>query len=190
MAHVLPYRERLQALLGAARPRSWHHQIVTTPQATPAPAPGTKPAPTHPCQRCGKPIPIDKGLCETCNPLGLRDSSSSQVHAIAIGGIAVFVLLLAVAGRVALAGIGPFEATVAAAAPQDAGLAVTLTVTNRGSSNGQTTCHVTDPADRTSNPGAYVLTPSVPAGQTITFTKHVTELGTTVRPLAVECPMP
>ena len=163
---------------------------MTTPTAAPASAPNAKPAPTHPCQRCGTPIPIDKGLCENCNPLGLRDSSSSQVHAIAIGGIALFVLLLAVAGRVALAGIGPFDATVGGATPQDAGLAVTLTVTNRGSSSGQTTCHVTDPADRTSNPGAYVLSPSIPAGQTVTFTKHVTELGTTVRPLAVECPTP
>jgi hypothetical protein len=164
---------------------------MTTPQATPASAPpDAKPAPTHRCQRCGSPVPIDVGLCEKCNPLGLRDSSSSQVHAIAIGGIALFVLFLAVAGRVALAGIGPFDATVASATPDGAGLAVTLTVTNRGSSSGQSTCHVSDPADRTSNQGAYVLSPSVPAGQTVTFTKHVTELGSTVRPLAVECPAP
>jgi hypothetical protein len=163
---------------------------VTTPQAAPASAPEAKAAPTHPCQRCGAPIPIDKGLCENCNPLGLRDASSSQVHAIAIGGIALFVLLLAVAGRIALAGIGPFDATIAGAAAQDAGLAVTLTVTNHGSSSGQTTCHESDPADRTSNPGAYVLSPTIPAGQTVNFTKHVTELGKTVRPLDVECPTP
>jgi hypothetical protein len=164
---------------------------VTTPRAAPtASAPGAKPAPTHPCQRCGAPIPVDAGLCERCNPLGLRDSSSSQVHAIAIGGIAVFVLFMAVAGRLALAGIGPFDATIATAVPDGSGLAVTLTVTNHGSSSGQTTCHVTDPTDRTSNPGAYVLSPSIPAGQTVTFTKRVTELGTTVRPLVVECPKP
>jgi hypothetical protein len=164
--------------------------VVTTPQAAPASAPGAKPAPTHSCQRCGAPVPIDVGLCERCNPLGLRDSSSSQVHAIAIGGIALFVVFLAVAGRLALAGIGPFDATVANATPDGAGLAVSLTVTNHGSSSGQTTCHVTDPADRTSNLGAFVLSPSIGAGETVTFTKHVSELGATVRPLAVECPIP
>jgi len=163
---------------------------VTTPQATPASAPGVKPGPTHPCQRCGAPIPVDIGLCERCNPLGLRDASSSQLHAIVVGGIALFVLVLAVAGKVALSGIGPFDATVASATPDGAGLAVTLTVTNHGTSSGQSTCHVTDPADRTSNLGSYVLSPSIDAGQTVTFTKHVAELGSTVRPLAVECPIP
>ena len=112
------------------------------------------------------------------------------MHAIAIGGIALFVLVLAVAGRVALAGIGPFNATVANVVPAAGGLDVTLTVGNAGSSSGQTTCHVTDPADRTSNQGAFVLSPSVAAGQTVTFTKHVTELGTTARSLEVECPTP
>jgi ribosomal protein L40E len=159
--------------------------------AAPAPVtPGAKPAATHPCQRCGAPVPIDVGLCEKCNPLGLRDSSSSQVHAIAVGGIALFVLVLAVAGRFALAGIGPFNATVANVVPATGGLDVTLTVTNSGSSAGQSTCHITDPTDRTSSQGAYVLSPSVAAGQTTTFTKHVTELGTTVKPLEVECPTP
>jgi hypothetical protein len=164
---------------------------VTTPRTAPTPAaPGAKPEPTHPCQRCGAPIPVDRGLCERCNPLGLRDVSTSQVHAIAIGGIAVFVLVLAVAGRLALSGIGPFNATIAGVTPAGSGLDVTLTVRNTGSSSGQTTCHVTDPADRTSNQGAYVLSPSVGAGETVTFTKRVTELGTTTRPLEVECPSP
>ena len=159
--------------------------------AAPAPAaPGAKAAPTHPCQRCGAPVPVDVGLCEKCNPLGLRDSSSSQVHAIAIGGIALFVLVLAVAGRFALAGIGPFDAAIANVVPVQDGLDVTLTVKNTGSNSGQTTCHVTDPTDRTSNQGAFVLSPSVAAGQTVTFTKHVTELGTTAKPFEVECPVP
>jgi hypothetical protein len=163
---------------------------VTAP-ATSAPTPKpARPAPTHPCARCGAPVALDVGLCERCNPLGLRDSSSSQVHAIAIGGIALFVLVLAVAGRVALSGIGPFTATVANVVPAQQGLDVTLTIQNTGSSSGQTTCHISDPADRTSNQGAYVLSPSVAAGETVTFTKHVTELGATTKPLEVECPTP
>ena len=164
---------------------------MTTPRAAPnASATGAKPAPTHPCARCGAPVPIDVGLCERCNPLGLKDSSSSQVHGIAIGGVIAFVLFLAVAGRLALAGVGPFEALYAGATPDGTGLAVTVTITNRGTSSGQTTCRVTDPADRTGNTGGIVLSPSIPAGETVTFTKHVTGLGTSVRPLAVACDSP
>jgi hypothetical protein len=113
------------------------------------------------------------------------------VHAIAIGGIAA----VRAGSSPSPAGwrcpgIGPFTATVANVVPAQQGLDVTLTVRNTGSSSGQTTCHISDPADRTSNQGAYVLSPSVAAGQTVTFTKHVTELGTTTKPLEVECPTP
>jgi hypothetical protein len=139
--------------------------------------------------RCGAAVPIDVGLCERCNPLGLRDSASSQVHAIAVGGIVAFIVILAIAGRFALAGIGPFQAS-ATAVPDGAGLAVTLTVTNQGSSVGQTTCRVSDPADRTGNLGGFVLSPKIEPGATVTFTQHMTELGATVRPLAADCSAP
>jgi hypothetical protein len=135
-------------------------------------------------------VPLDVGLCERCNPLGLRDSSSSQVHGIAIAGVIAFVIFLAVVARFAVAGIGPFEARVAQAVADGNGLAVTLSVTNRGTSDGQTTCRVTDPADRTGSAGAFVLSPSIAAGQTVTFTPRITELGATVRPLVVECSSP
>ena len=90
-------------------------------------------------------MPLDVGLCERCNPLGLRDVSSSQVHGIAIGGVVTFIVIMAIVGRLLLAGIGPFKATVAQVVPDGAGLAITLTIENEGSKAGQTTCHVTDP---------------------------------------------
>jgi len=164
---------------------------MTAPDTVPPPtAPGAKPGLTHACARCGAPVPLDVGLCERCNPLGLRDSSSSQVHGIAITGVIAFVIFLAVVARLAVAGIGPFEATVAEVVADGNGLAITLSVTNRGTSDGQTTCRVTDPADRTGNAGAFVLSPSIGAGQTVTFAPRITELGVTVRPLAVECTSP
>ena len=47
-------------------------------RAAPAPVAPTRlptPAsPTHPCARCGAPVGPGIGLCERCNPLGLRDS--------------------------------------------------------------------------------------------------------------------
>jgi hypothetical protein len=164
---------------------------VTTPPATASnPAPGTKPELTHACARCGAPVPLDVGLCERCNPLGLRDVSSSQVHGIAIAGVITFVIILAILAKLALAGMGPFVATIAPAVADATGMTITLSVTNKGTSTGQSTCQVTDPADRTGSTGAFVLTPKIEAGQTLTFSQHVTELGTVVHPLEIECSGP
>lgn len=166
-------------------------KLVTAPQTVaPKTAPGAKPELTHPCARCGAPVPIDVGLCERCNPLGLRDVSSSQVHGIAIAGVVAFVVLLAVAAKFALAGVGPFQATIAAPVADATGLTLALTVTNKGTSTGQSTCQVTDPADRTGSPGVFILTPKIDGGATITFDSHVTVLGTVVRPLEIECSGP
>ena len=164
---------------------------MTSPRTAAAKAtPDQKPGLTHPCARCGAPVPLDVGLCERCNPLGLRDVSSSQVHGIAIAGVVTFVIILAVVGRLLLAGIGPFEATVAKVVPDGAGLAITLSVTNEGKSTGQTTCRVTDPQSRTSGMGGFMLSPRIDPGATITFTQTVTDLGSAVRPLEVECESP
>jgi hypothetical protein len=145
---------------------------------------------THGCARCGAQVPLDVGLCERCNPLGLRDVSSSQVHGIAIGGVVLGVVLLAIVARLALSGIGPFDASVAGALADGNALAITLSVTNRGTSEGQTTCRITDPADRTGSIGGFMLSPKIGPGRTVTFTQRVGELGPTVRPLAVECRTP
>ena len=66
---------------------------------------------------------------------------------------------------------------MAGAVPDGDGLAVTLTVTNHGSSAGQTTCRVTDPADRTGNIGGFMLSPQIEPGETVTFTQRLTALG-------------
>lgn len=150
----------------------------------------TTPGLTHGCARCGAQVPLDVGLCERCNPLGLRDVSASQVHGIAIAGVMTFIVILAVVGRFVLAGIGPFEAAVTKVVPDGTGLAVTLTVTNSGSSAGQTTCHVTDPTSRSNGMGGFMLSPTVEAGETVTFTQTVKDLGSTLRPLEVECASP
>ena len=162
---------------------------MTSPR-TATPGAQRKPELTHACVRCGAPVAIDVGLCERCNPLGLRDSSASQVHGIAIGGVVLFVVVMAIVARLALAGIGPFEGAVAGVVPDGDGLAVTLSVTNRGSSAGQTTCRVTDPADRTGNTGGFMLSPQIDPGENVTFTQRLTALGTTVRPLLAECSSP
>ncbi len=164
----------------------WHHRHVTV-SSEPLP---TAPPKTHPCVRCGAPVPLDVGLCERCNPLGLKDSASSQVHGTVVLTVIIAIVGLAVLGRLALAGVGPFPATFVSAVPEGSGLAVTLTVTNSGTSSGQTTCRLTDPADRNGNQGAFVLSPQIEPGKTVTFTKPVTEFGTDVRALDVACRAP
>lgn len=145
---------------------------------------------THACVRCGAPVAIEVGLCDTCNPLGLRDVSATQVHGIALTGVVAAVIALALVGRLLIAGVGPFTATVAGVTADRDALSVTLTVTNQGKSAGQTTCRLTDPLDRSGVGAGFVLSPQIEPGATETFTKRVTGLGSTVRELAVECSAP
>lgn len=168
---------------------------MTTPLTEPLPTsvpsePPSTPGRTHPCVRCGDPVPLDVGLCERCNPLGLKDSSASQVHGTVVIAIVLAIVGLALVGRLALAGVGPFTAAFVSAAPDGAALAVTVTVTNEGSGAGQTTCRVSDPLDRTGAPSAFVLSPRIEPGQTVTFTKRVSELGSEVRDLEITCRAP
>lgn len=145
---------------------------------------------THACVRCGAPVAIDTGLCENCNPLGLRDVSPTQVHGIAFIGIMIAIVAMAVIARLAVSGVGPFTPTIERLAPDGDALSVTLTVTNEGRSAGQTTCRLIDPVDRSGGGAGFVLSPRIQPGQTMTFTKRVTGLGSTVRDLSVECSSP
>ena len=142
----------------------------------------------HGCVRCGARIPLTESMCEHCNPLGLKAPAASQAHGTAFLAIAGAVVALAVAGRVALAGIGPFESAVGAVTADTAGLRVAISVTNRGTSSGATTCRVLDPAFAgVTSTTAFVTSPVVDPGETRTFDALVTTLGTEVRPLDVEC---
>lgn len=168
--------------------------IPTTSAAAPsapAQAPAPPPAePTHPCARCGEPVGPGIGLCERCNPLGLRDVAAGQVHGSVFLAVLAAVIILAVLARLSIAGIGPFGATVDAVNTSGDGLTVTLTVTNSGSSGGQTTCRLSAAGDRGSGSGAFVLTPRLEGGETRTFTAVVAELGPAARDLDVACRTP
>ena len=155
--------------------------------STPPAAPGL----THACARCGAPVPLDVGLCERCNPIGLRDASSSQVHGTVFLGIGIAVIVLWLVAQAAVNGIGPFPAAVAGvrAADESAALIVTLRVSNSGTSMGSTTCRVTDPAVR-GGQAVFIQSPRIDPGQVLTFDATVVGLGDAVRPLFVECSDP
>jgi len=155
-----------------------------------APAPSAPPEATHPCVRCGARVPLDVSLCESCNPLGLSQPATSQAHGTVFVAIALAVAGLAVAGRLALAGIGPFTGQVSTVEGAPGGLAITLTVKNEGSKAGSTTCRVTDPAKNGVGPAAVLLSPRIDAGQTRSFSTTVEQFGAAPRPLAVQCEAP
>jgi hypothetical protein len=161
--------------------------MASDPASLPSPAPV---APTHPCVRCGRPTAIDRGLCEECNPLGLRDASSSQVHGTVFLGVLLAVVVLAVLGRLALSGVGPFSAEIASVSAAADGLTVTFEVTNTGTSAGQTTCRVSDASPRSRGATAIVQSPRIEPGETRSFTRELTEFGSEARELAVECHAP
>jgi hypothetical protein len=161
---------------------------VSTPAAgTPPPEPATA---THGCVRCGATVPIDVALCENCNPLGLAQPSASQVHGTAVAGVILAVVLLAVLARVSVSGVGPFAARFVGAVPNETGLAVSVAVTNAGTKAGATSCRVTDPELRFGGPSALILSPEIPAGQSVTFTGTVTVFGKSSKPLQVDCSAP
>jgi hypothetical protein len=162
---------------------------MTTPTSSPI-AQDPPVAPTHPCARCGAPVALDVGLCERCNPLGLKDSASSQVHGTIFVAVGLAVVGLAILARLAVAGIGPFPAEVVDVRSADGGLVVSLKVTNLGLNAGTTTCRLTDPAARGSGKSAFILTTRIAPGATIEFDHRVLEFGTAVRPLAVDCAAP
>jgi hypothetical protein len=153
-------------------------------------SPSVLPEPTHPCVRCGKAVPVEVALCEDCNPLGLKQPASTQVHALAAGGIFLFVAILAVLGRIGLSGVGPFSGVAGDVVAATTGLSITISVTNEGSKDASTTCRVVEADRPVGGTGELVQTPIIPAGRTITFAAIVGSFGEQPRALAVDCQSP
>jgi hypothetical protein len=158
---------------------------MTSPAALPSAS-----EPTHGCVRCGRPVPIHVALCEECNPLGLRQPAATQVHALAAGGIVLFVVILAVLAGFGLSGVGPFSGTVMNVEAAAGGLAVTIEVSNEGSKGAATTCRVIDIDRAVGGPSQIVQTPSVAGGKRLTFTVTVTAFGEQPHALAIDCQSP
>jgi hypothetical protein len=162
----------------------------TTSPTTSGPATRLPSELTHPCARCGAPVPLNVGLCERCNPLGLKDSASSQVHGTVFLGIGLGFVFLALLARWAVAGIGPFSTQVVDVRSDNGTLMVSLRITNKGSSAGPTTCRVTDPAIQGSGKPVFFLTPRIEPNATIQLDQPLPGFAAAVRPLAVDCSAP
>jgi predicted nucleic acid-binding Zn ribbon protein len=146
------------------------------------------PALTHACVRCGAAIPLTDALCSTCNPAGLEQPAPSQAHGTVFLAIALAVVALGVALTVFVGGVGPFRANLRDTVPDGDGLVLTVAVENRGSRAGHASCRIWDPTYPGDPPvETYIRTPEVPAGYGLVFEQRVTALGSTVRPLTVDC---
>lgn len=144
--------------------------------------------PTHPCVRCGTPIPLADALCASCNPARLKQPAASQAHGTVFLAVGLAVVGLAVALTVFVGGVGPFRAAVRSVAPDGNGLVLTIAVENLGSRDGRASCRVWDPTYPGNPPvETYIRTPEVPAGYGLVFEQRVEGLGATERTLAVDC---
>lgn len=150
----------------------------------------SKPALTHGCVRCGRPVSVELALCEECNPLGLKQPAATQVHALAAGGIVLFVLFLAVVGRAAIVGIGPFSGEIRGMVTAPGGLEITVAVSNAGSKASSTTCRVSEANRTAGGPAQLLQTPNVPAGGTIEFSAPVSLFGDQPVDLVIDCQSP
>jgi hypothetical protein len=133
-------------------------------------------------------VALDVGLCERCNPLGLKDSASSQVHGSVILAVGVAIAGLAILARLAVTGIGPFASSVTAVrAGSTAGEVVaSLSVRNDGRSAGSATCQISDQQDTGLVNTLVIYSPRIEPGMTATW-DQVVRFGAPDRPLALSC---
>jgi hypothetical protein len=129
-------------------------------------------------------------MCDRCNPLGLEQPASSQVHGTVFVALMLAIVVLAVAARAAISGVGPFQANVVQVLPVADGLAVTISVRNEGSKQGATVCHLTSTPSRGVGAAEIVQSPQIGPGQVLEFTTTTDEFGRDATQLSVECSAP
>jgi hypothetical protein len=142
---------------------------------------------THGCVRCGRPVPLDVAMCEDCNPLGLSQPASTQVHGTVFLAVLGAIVILAVLGRVALSGIGPFTADVTTVVPTSRGLTITVTIRNDGTKAGSTMCRIS--AGGTGAQTALQIRQLQP-GETATIETSTARFGRQPRELTATCDSP
>jgi predicted nucleic acid-binding Zn ribbon protein len=98
--------------------------------------------PRH-CYKCGREIGPDESICEVCNRAGMATPSASQYHGTMVVAIIGGVVGLAIWGSLAMRGVGPYQASVQAVAPDAPdGAVVTLRIRNEGTSRGFAKCRL------------------------------------------------
>lgn len=129
-------------------------------------------------------------MCERCNPLGLPQPASSQVHGTVFLAIGVAVVGLAILAKMTLSGVGPMVGDIVSVIPDPPGLDVTIKVSNGGTRAGTATCHLIDVFAGIGPETPVIQTGQIGAGATVSIAQHITEYGSQVRQLDVQCTAP
>jgi hypothetical protein len=111
-------------------------------------------------------------MCDRCNPGSLGGPSATQVHGTIVAAVGVGFVLLALVGRVILAGVGPFPAQITQATLRpDGGIDVTLRITNDGTRTASASCRV-DRGGVNAPDDIFFLTQPIAAGASITVSQQ------------------
>ena len=124
------------------------------------------------CIKCGREVAPDESICEVCNRAGMSTPSASQYHGTVVAAIVLAVAGLAVAASLSMRGVGPYVAHVREVVPGDPiGYAITVTVTNEGTSAGRAKCQLVmlDEAGRRVR-ATNTITEQIPGGDETSVT--------------------
>lgn len=141
------------------------------------------------CIKCGRPVSDDVSICAVCNRAGMQTPSASQYHGTIVVAIVLGVIGLAVAGSLAVRGVGPFRGSaVAFAAAESGGIEVTVEVVNEGTRAGIATCQIVarDGAGRRVG-SSTAVSPSLGAGERLVFAERLPRLDGEPAEIAVDC---
>ena len=145
--------------------------------------------PPRNCYKCGREVGPDQTICDVCNRAGMATPSATQYHGTIVVAIVAGVVLMAVAASFALRGIGPFQGEALRWSPDPPdGVIVQVQVANQGTRAGRAKCDLS-----ALDAAGYVLrevstvSPSVPAGGSITFAARLPGLPSAPVAIAVAC---
>jgi hypothetical protein len=141
------------------------------------------------CIKCGRAIGAEESMCEYCLRAGMTPPSASQYHGTIAVAIIGGVVLLALAGSLAMRGIGPWQARTVGVGPlEQGGVEVTVVVENLGTRPGRAQCRLVaaDDSGRTLR-SASLLTPTLAGGASDRLTERVPGLTEEPARVTISC---
>ena len=143
----------------------------------------------HACIKCGRSIGPHESICSSCNRAQMATPSASQYHGTLAVAIIAGVVALAIAGTLALRGVGPYGATAESFSLAANGeLEVTVVVENHGTRAGRATCQIVvlDVNGRRVA-SRRTATPSIEGGQSIVLVERLSGVRGAPERVGVDC---
>ena len=147
------------------------------------------PADERSCIKCGRPVDADVSVCEICNRARMATPSASQYHGTIAVAIIAGVAALALGASLVLRGAGPFRgSTVSVEGAPRGRIDVAVEVLNEGTRAGRGTCRclARDASGRRLGT-ATITTPSIQAGERLTFAERLPAVEEIPDRVSVDC---